>query len=399
MTPWLIHGAKKTNEPTIPLIFQSIAWLNRAALARATDRTSAAAAPRRPHDRSFAPNARAPAFAPSALSVFGVVSLGPVYGWHPLSPSTAASSYSGAAAAPAGRSAGGELAPPRTRARGIGAIKVNAHPFLLIFQCHASAMTPWLIHGAKKTNEPTIPLIFQSIAWLNRAALARATDRTSAAAAPRRPHDRSFAPNARAPAFAPSALSVFGVVSLGPVYGWHPLSPSTAASSYSGAAAAPAGRSAGGELAPPRTRARGIGAIKVNAPRPLNAAFEPGRRRRRPHTSTAAVASVAPIARAPSAAPNRNIAKTKSTKQVEMRRAGIRGHHPPRDKEHQLASRKCRRESTPLTCAIVRVLPMEGPGCREPSPVRFRKRDRGSRPYGFHPARKTLAPLRGTLFV
>ena len=128
MTPWLIHGAKKTNEPTIPLIFQSIAWLNRAALARATDRTSAAAAPRRPHDRSFAPNARAPAFAPSALSVFGVVSLGPVYGWHPLSPSTAASSYSGAAAAPAGRSAGGESAPPRTRAREIGAIKVNALP-------------------------------------------------------------------------------------------------------------------------------------------------------------------------------------------------------------------------------------------------------------------------------
>jgi len=33
--------------------------------------------------------------------------------------------------------------------------------------------------------------------------------------------------------------------------------------------------------------------------------------------------------------------------QVEMRRAGFLGHHPPRDKEHQLASRKCRRESTP----------------------------------------------------
>jgi hypothetical protein len=32
-----------------------------------------------------------------------------------------------------------------------------------------------------------------------------------------------------------------------------------------------------------------------------------------------------------------------------MRRAGILGHHPPRDKEHQLASRKCRRESTPQT--------------------------------------------------
>ena len=32
-----------------------------------------------------------------------------------------------------------------------------------------------------------------------------------------------------------------------------------------------------------------------------------------------------------------------------MRRARILGHHPPRDKEHQLASRKCRRESTPQT--------------------------------------------------
>ena len=37
--------------------------------------------------------------------------------------------------------------------------------------------------------------------------------------------------------------------------------------------------------------------------------------------------------------------------QVEMRRAGFFGHHPPRDKEHQLASRKCRRESTPQTSA------------------------------------------------
>jgi hypothetical protein len=32
-----------------------------------------------------------------------------------------------------------------------------------------------------------------------------------------------------------------------------------------------------------------------------------------------------------------------------MRRAGFFGHHPPRDKEHHLASRKCRRESTPTT--------------------------------------------------
>jgi hypothetical protein len=32
-----------------------------------------------------------------------------------------------------------------------------------------------------------------------------------------------------------------------------------------------------------------------------------------------------------------------------MRRAGFLGHHPPKDKEHHLASRKCRRESTPQT--------------------------------------------------
>jgi len=99
----------------------------------------------------------------------------------------------------------------------------------------------------------------------------------------RRPHDRSFAPNARAPSFAPNRISEkwnrrrrpaggasgsgasgspmdkegarervskrpsssvrpqpescpfrFGVVSLGPVYGWHPLSPSTAVSSRGG---------------------------------------------------------------------------------------------------------------------------------------------------------------------
>jgi hypothetical protein len=61
-----------------------------------------------------------------------------------------------------------------SRAGGFGAIKVNAPPFLLIFQSHALAMTPWLNRGAKKTNEPTIPLIFQSFGWLNRAALAGA---------------------------------------------------------------------------------------------------------------------------------------------------------------------------------------------------------------------------------
>src|ERR1039457_1788545 len=35
--------------------------------------------------------------------------------------------------------------------------------------------------------------------------------------------------------------------------------------------------------------------------------------------------------------------------QAILRRAGFLGHHPPRDKEHHLASRKCRRESTPQT--------------------------------------------------
>ena len=40
MTPWLNRGAKKTNEPTIPLIFRSFGWLNRAALASAGGRSS-----------------------------------------------------------------------------------------------------------------------------------------------------------------------------------------------------------------------------------------------------------------------------------------------------------------------------------------------------------------------
>jgi hypothetical protein len=35
--------------------------------------------------------------------------------------------------------------------------------------------------------------------------------------------------------------------------------------------------------------------------------------------------------------------------EAKMRRAGFFGDHPPRDKEHHLASRKCRRESTPQT--------------------------------------------------
>ena len=99
----------------------------------------------------------------------------------------------------------------------------------------------------------------------------------------------------------------------------------------------------------------------------LNAAFDPGGRRRRPRTSTAAAASVAPIARAPSSAPNRTIAKTKSPPAATSPSCGHQPLHqpggpsrsrcaapesrppPPRDKERQLASRKCRRESTPQT--------------------------------------------------
>jgi hypothetical protein len=101
---------------------------------------------------------------------------------------------------------------------------------------------------------------------------------------------------------------------------------------------------------------------------PVNAAFDQGCRRRRPRSSTAAASSVAPIARAPSSAPNRNITEKESgaagditivrpaaaapprrPEQVEMRRARVFGDHPPMDKEHHLASRKCRRESTPQT--------------------------------------------------
>ena len=188
MTPWLNRGAKKTNEPTIPLILQAFGWLNRAALARAADRTSAAAA----HDRSFAPNrirswtsaSRRPGGAkagrPQCQCEAGAAAAAPARTQIQM----AASSHSGAAAAPAGRSAGGapSLGSASHARAEISAIKVNDAPKPLIFQCHASAMTPWLNRGAKKTNEPTIPLIFQAFGWLNRAALARAADRTAAAA-------------------------------------------------------------------------------------------------------------------------------------------------------------------------------------------------------------------------
>ncbi len=73
---------------------------------------------------------------------FGVVSLGPVYGWHPLSPSTAVSRRSAARGASgsvrsrvalfAGRSAdrARRVVARLTRAWGFGAIKINA-----VFHC------------------------------------------------------------------------------------------------------------------------------------------------------------------------------------------------------------------------------------------------------------------------
>src|ERR1019366_6181977 len=110
---------------------------------------------------------------------------------------------------------------------------------------------------------------------------------------------------------------------------------------------------------------------------PVNAAFDQGCWRRRPRSSTAAAAaassSFAPIARAPSsprtgislkwklgAAGDRTIvrpaaaAPLRRPEQVEqhraaeakIRRARFFGYHPPTDKEHHPASRKCRREST-----------------------------------------------------
>ena len=109
---------------------------------------------------------------------------------------------------------------------------------------------------------------------------------------------------------------------------------------------------------------------REHAAGPVNAAFDQGCWRRRPRSSTAAASSVAPIARAP-ASPRTGIslkrnpappATSPSCGQQPLQRGPSRssrhraaetaprrilGHHPPRDKEHHLASRKCRRESTP----------------------------------------------------
>src|SRR5665213_3553596 len=88
---------------------------------------------------------------------------------------------------------------------------------------------------------------------------------------------------------------------------------------------------------------------------PVNAAFDQGCRRRRPRSSTAAASSVAPnrniTAKESGAAGDITIGAGQSAGRNAPRR--ILGHHPPRDKEHQLASRKCRRESTPATTLLV----------------------------------------------
>ena len=114
---------------------------------------------------------------------------------------------------------------------------------------------------------------------------------------------------------------------------------------------------------------------KEHAADPVNAAFDPGRRRRRPRGSPAAASSVAPIARAPSSPRtgislkngNRRTPPARSRSSNKMRRWILR-HHPPRDKEHQSASRKCRRESTPQTQV----------NAAFPDPGRRRRRPRGS---------------------
>src|SRR5664279_3255379 len=85
---------------------------------------------------------------------------------------------------------------------------------------------------------------------------------------------------------------------------------------------------------------------REHAAAPVNTAFDPGCRRRRPRGSFAAASAVAPIARAPASAPTRNITTKKSgaagditivrptaaaptrrrvrvSLQVEMRRAGF----------------------------------------------------------------------------
>ena len=108
--------------------------------------------------------------------------------------------------------------------------------------------------------------------------------------------------------------------------------------------------------------ARNVGE-KARRRHPVNAAFDQGCWRRRPR------GSFAPIARAPSSLrtgislkwtrrrrrrrPHHRPEQVEQQRaaEAEMRRAGFLGHHPPRDKEHHLASRKCRRESTPQTAA------------------------------------------------
>ena len=146
--------------------------------------------------------------------------------------------------------------PAASRARGFGANKVNALPLLLIFQCHASAMTPWLNRGAAATT----------------------------------PSSSASAPNARAPSCAPE-LEYLEKELLEKEIGEAPpsrlervgllaervarlrLARAIARKRNWRSAAQPAraGRSAGGarRSAPPRTRTREISANKANAGWPV----------------------------------------------------------------------------------------------------------------------------------
>ena len=134
------------------------------------------------------------------------------------------------------------------------------------------------------------------------------------------------------------------------------------------AAAGSSGREAPRQILgdhPPRDKEHHLASREMSerehAADPVSAAFDPGCRRCRPQAGRSDRPSSI-------VGPNRNITKMKSAPpatspscgrsrcpaqaaarqlQVEMRRAGFFGDHPPRDKEHHLASRKCRRESTP----------------------------------------------------
>ena len=138
-------------------------------------------APRRPHHHHHRHPPRTPELHRSPPT--GIVPLGwrPVYGWHPLSPSTA----------PAGRSAGAtrRSAPPRTRAREMRAIKIYA--------------------AVPYSADLSMPRVGDDPLARRRRG-GRMIDRRERPSSIVRPQPES-------------CPFRFGVVSLGPVYGWHPL--------------------------------------------------------------------------------------------------------------------------------------------------------------------------------